>query len=245
MGYAAVSDAPRGFPSPILPAHNRHQVEALLPTRPPTRGVPWSIPSWQHLLCCLLCVWFGGWCQQRTDRRRCRPQYEPPHGGPAITSREPRVNDRIRAREVRLVDPDGGRSASSRSKKPAGLPISLVSISSRSPPDARPPVVRMMDYGKYKYEQSVKAREARKKQTRTVIKEVQFRPKISSNDFDVKRKRVERFLGEGDKVKVTMRFRGREVTHPEIGREILAAARRRRRRPRQSSRRCPDSRAGR
>lgn len=79
----------------------------------------------------------------------------------------------------------------------------------------------MMDYGKYKYEQSVRAREARKKQTRTVIKEVQFRPKISSNDFDVKRKRVERFLGDGDKVKVTMRFRGREVTHPELGRVIL------------------------
>jgi len=87
--------------------------------------------------------------------------------------------------------------------------------------DARPPVVRMMDYGKYKYEQSVRAREARKSQTRTVIKEVQFRPKIGKSDFDVKRKRVERFLGEGDKVKVTMRFRGREVTHPQIGKAIL------------------------
>ncbi len=97
------------------------------------------------------------------------------------------------------------------------LGLDLVEVAA----NARPPVVRMMDYGKYKYEQSVKAREARKKQSRTVIKEVQFRPKISSNDFDVKRRRVERFLGEGDKVKVTMRFRGREVTHPEIGREIL------------------------
>ena len=79
----------------------------------------------------------------------------------------------------------------------------------------------MMDYGKFKYEASVRAREARKKQTRTVIKEVQFRPKIGQSDFEVKRKRVVRFLGEGDKVKVTMRFRGREVTHPEIGRDIL------------------------
>ena len=87
--------------------------------------------------------------------------------------------------------------------------------------EARPPVVRMMDYGKYKYEQSVRAREARKNQTRTVIKEVQFRPKIGKSDFDVKRRRVERFLGLGDKVKVTMRFRGREVTHPEIGQAIL------------------------
>lgn len=97
------------------------------------------------------------------------------------------------------------------------LGLDLVEVAA----DARPPVVRMMDYGKYKYEQSVRAREARKKQTRTVIKEVQFRPKISSNDFDVKRRQVERFLDEGDKVKVTMRFRGREVTHPELGRDIL------------------------
>jgi translation initiation factor IF-3 len=79
----------------------------------------------------------------------------------------------------------------------------------------------MMDYGKYKYEQSVRAREARKNQTRTVIKEVQFRPKIGKSDFDVKRRRVQKFLGEGHKVKVTMRFRGRENTHPEIGRAIL------------------------
>jgi translation initiation factor IF-3 len=82
-----------------------------------------------------------------------------------------------------------------------------------------------MDYGKFKYEQSVKAREARKKQTRTVIKEVQFRPKIGASDFEVKRRRVVRFLQDNDKVKVTMRFRGREVTHPEIGTEILSRLR--------------------
>ncbi len=97
------------------------------------------------------------------------------------------------------------------------LELDLVEVA----PDARPPVVRLMDYGKFKYEQSVKAREARKKQTRTVVKEVQFRPKIGASDFEVKRKRVVRFLQENDKVKVTMRFRGREVTHPEIGNEIL------------------------
>ena len=142
-------------------------------------------------------------------------------GGTSITSKEPRVNDRIRAHEVRLVDPDGGQIGLKSIEEARWLAdqlgLDLVEVA----PDAHPPVVRMMDYGKYKYEQSVRAREARKKQTRTVIKEVQFRPKISSNDFDVKRKRVERFLGEGDKVKVTMRFRGREVTHPELGREIL------------------------
>jgi translation initiation factor IF-3 len=79
----------------------------------------------------------------------------------------------------------------------------------------------MMDYGKYKYDQSVKAREARKSQTRTVIKEVQFRPKIGKSDYEVKRKRVVKFLREGDKVKCTMRFRGREVAHPELGRALL------------------------
>jgi translation initiation factor IF-3 len=88
-------------------------------------------------------------------------------------------------------------------------------------PDARPPVVRMMDYGKFKYDQSVKAREARKNQTRNVIKEVQFRPKIGTSDFDVKKKRVIKFLRQGDKVKCTMRFRGREVAHPELGKDIL------------------------
>jgi translation initiation factor IF-3 len=120
-----------------------------------------------------------------------------------------------------LVDPNGGQIGVKSIEEARWLAdqlgLDLVEVAA----DARPPVVRMMDYGKYKYEQSVRAREARKKQTRTVIKEVQFRPKISSNDFDVKRKRVERFLDEGDKVKVTMRFRGREVTHPELGREIL------------------------
>jgi len=141
-------------------------------------------------------------------------------GGPPIS--EPRVNDKIRVREVRLVDPDGGQIGIKSIEEARWLAnqlgLDLVEVA----PDARPPVVRLMDYGKFKYEQSVKAREARKKQTRTVIKEVQFRPKIGAGDFEVKRKRVERFLRDHDKVKVTMRFRGREVTHPEIGREILA-----------------------
>ena len=97
------------------------------------------------------------------------------------------------------------------------LGLDLVEVA----PDARPPVVRLMDYGKYKYEQSVKAREARKNSSKTVVKEVQFRPKIGAGDFEVKRQRVEKFLRHGDKVKVTMRFRGREVTHPEIGNQIL------------------------
>jgi len=138
-----------------------------------------------------------------------------------LISKEPRVNEKIRAREVRLVDPDGGQIGIKGIDEARWLAdqlgLDLVEVAA----DSRPPVVRMMDYGKFKYEASVRAREARKKQTRTVIKEVQFRPKIGQSDFEVKRKRVVRFLGEGDKVKVTMRFRGREVTHPEIGRDIL------------------------
>ncbi len=131
------------------------------------------------------------------------------------------MNEKIRAKEVRLVDPSGGQVGIKGIDEARWLAdqlgLDLVEVA----PEARPPVVRLMDYGKFKYEASVKAREARKNQTRTVIKEVQFRPKIASSDFDVKRKRVEKFLRNGDKVKVVMRFRGREVTHPELGRDIL------------------------
>jgi len=131
------------------------------------------------------------------------------------------VNERIRVKRVRLIAPDGGQIGEKDIDEArwlaAQLGLDLVEVA----PDARPPVVRMMDYGKYKYDQSVKAREARKNQTRTVIKEVQFRPKIGTSDFEVKKERVVKFLRHGDKVKCTMRFRGREVAHPELGRDIL------------------------
>ena len=134
---------------------------------------------------------------------------------------EPRVNERIRVKRVRLIAPDGAQIGEKDIDEArwlaAQLGLDLVEVA----PDARPPVVRMMDYGKYKYDQSVKAREARKNQIRTVIKEVQFRPKIGKSDFDVKKKRVVKFLRAGDKVKCSMRFRGREVAHPELGRAIL------------------------
>lgn len=97
------------------------------------------------------------------------------------------------------------------------LGLDLVEVA----PDAKPPVCRMMDYGKYKYELSVRQREARKKQTRTVVKEVKFRPKTDDNDYDWKKRRVIEFLGEGDKVKITMMFRGRELSHPELGAKVL------------------------
>jgi translation initiation factor IF-3 len=136
-------------------------------------------------------------------------------------AQELRVNDRIRAREVRLVSPDGAqigvRTLEEAQWLASQLGLDLVEVA----PDAMPPVCRLMDYGKFKYEASVRQREARKKQTRTVIKEVKFRPKIDNHDYDVKRRRVIEFLEEGDKVRVTMMFRGREVTHPEIGERIL------------------------
>ncbi len=122
---------------------------------------------------------------------------------------------------MRLIAPDGGQIGEKDIDEARWLAkqlgLDLVEVA----PDARPPVVRLMDYGKFKYDQSVKAREARKNQTRTVIKEVQFRPKIGTSDFEVKRKRVVKFLRQGDKVKCTMRFRGREMAHPELGRDIL------------------------
>ena len=88
--------------------------------------------------------------------------------------------------------------------------------------DARPPVVKMMDYGKYRYEAARAAREARKKQHTIKVKEVKFRPGIEEHDYEFKGGHARRFLDEGNKVKLTMRFRGRQVTHPEIGLEVLA-----------------------
>ncbi len=131
------------------------------------------------------------------------------------------MNDKIRAREVRVVAPDGSQVGVLKVEEAQYLAnqlgLDLVEVA----PDAKPPVCRMMDYGKYKYELSVRSREARKKQTRTVIKEVKFRPKTDDNDYNWKKRRVVEFLGEGDKVKITMMFRGRELSHPELGAKIL------------------------
>ena len=95
--------------------------------------------------------------------------------------------------------------------------LDLVEIS----PNASPPVCKIMDFGKYKYEQQKKAAEAKKKQKIIEIKEVKFRPNIDTHDYDVKMRSVHKFLGEGDKVKVTLRFRGREMAHVELGRDLL------------------------
>jgi translation initiation factor IF-3 len=99
--------------------------------------------------------------------------------------------------------------------------LDLVEIS----PNAEPPVCKILDYGKYKYEQQKKRAEARKKQKTIEIKEIQMRPGIDENDFQVKRRAIQRFIEEGDKVKVSMRFRGREMSHQEIGMEVLTRLR--------------------
>ncbi|HSJ28714.1 MAG TPA: translation initiation factor IF-3 [Acidimicrobiia bacterium] len=131
------------------------------------------------------------------------------------------MNGYIRAQEVRVVAPDGSQIGVKKLSEALWLAeqldLDLVEVA----PNARPPVCKIMDYGKYKYEQSVRDREARKKQTRTVIKETRLTPRIADHDFDMQARRTAEWLSEGDKVKVTVRFRGRERERPEFGREVL------------------------
>jgi len=125
------------------------------------------------------------------------------------------VNEQINAREVLVVDADGTQLGVMKTSEALKLAqekrMDLVNVA----PAAKPPVCRLMDYGKFKYEQSKKDREARKNQKVTTIKEVKLRPNIDKHDFDVKAKRSKKFLENGDKIKVTVMFRGREITHPE------------------------------
>ncbi|MCP3854682.1 MAG: translation initiation factor IF-3 [Actinomycetia bacterium] len=131
------------------------------------------------------------------------------------------MNDRIRAREVRLVAPDGEqigiRPLPQALAMARDLDLDLVEVADK----ANPPVCRIMDYGKYKYETAQRAKESRKKATNVVIKEMKYRPKIGIGDFNTKTRKVEHFLDEGHKVKITIMFRGREVHHPELGKKIL------------------------
>ena len=131
------------------------------------------------------------------------------------------MNGAIRAKEVRVVAPDGEQIGVKKLNEALWLAeqldLDLVEVA----PNARPPVCRLMDYGRYKYEQSVKQREARKKQTRTTIKELRMRVRIGEHDFDITRRKAQDFLEDNDKVKVTIRFRGRERERPEFGRELM------------------------
>jgi translation initiation factor IF-3 len=140
-------------------------------------------------------------------------------GGPITT--EPRVNEQIRAREVRLVGPEGEQVGIVPLERAlqlaADVDLDLVEVA----PLARPPVCKLMDFGKFKYESALKAREARRNQQQTVIKEMKLRPKIDPHDYETKKGHVVRFLKAGDKVKVTIMFRGREQSRPELGFRLL------------------------
>src|SRR5437588_1556773 len=132
-----------------------------------------------------------------------------------------RINDRIRVPEVRLIGEDGNQIGVVKTEEALAYAqerdLDLVEVA----PEARPPVCRVLDYSKYKYEQAQKQKAARKRQQQITIREIKFRPKIAQKDYDTKKGHVARFLRNKDKVKITIMFRGREVTHPERGTALL------------------------
>jgi translation initiation factor IF-3 len=133
----------------------------------------------------------------------------------------PRINEEIRVREVQLIDQDGNNLGATDIQVALGKAqeagLDLVEIA----PNSTPPVCKILDYGKYKYQAQKKAAEARKKQKVVEVKEIKIRPMIDDHDYDVKMRSMRRFFEEGDKVKVTLRFRGREMAHQEIGLQLL------------------------
>ncbi|MEO8402268.1 MAG: translation initiation factor IF-3 [Gammaproteobacteria bacterium] len=135
--------------------------------------------------------------------------------------KKPRINEEIRVPEVRLIDAEGNQLGvvssreARRISEEAGL--DLVEIS----PDAKPPVCRIMNFGKFTYQQSKRKAAAKKKQKQVHLKEVKLRPGTEEADYQVKLRNIERFLADGDKAKVTLRFRGREMTHPELGLQLM------------------------
>ncbi len=160
------------------------------------------------------------WHSQSNNRRTCTIARRP-HNAPPQRDTGPRVNDRIRVAEIRLIGQNGENVGVVTPERGLALAeeagLDLVEIS----PNAVPPVCKIMDFGKFKYETQKKEAEARKNQKTFEIKEVKFRPNTDTNDYDVKMRNVLRFLETGDKVKVTLRFRGREMAHQELGRELL------------------------
>ncbi len=132
-----------------------------------------------------------------------------------------RINEQIRVREVRLIDDEGEKNGIIATREALELAkernLDLVEVS----PNANPPVCKILDFGKYRYEQEKRLRDSRKNQKQLKIKEIRMQPKIGSGDLDTKAKHVQEFLDEGDKVKVTIRFRGRELAHTELGYDVL------------------------
>jgi len=141
-------------------------------------------------------------------------------GGKQLISKDWRINEDIRVREVRLVSDDGEQLGIVPVREALGIALEkgldLVEVA----PSAQPPVCRLMDYGKFKFEQNKREKEARKKQKIISVKEVKMRPNIEEHDFQVKAKNARKFLSGGDKVKLTIMFRGREITHPELGEKL-------------------------
>jgi translation initiation factor IF-3 len=140
---------------------------------------------------------------------------------PTVQKDGPRVNDEIRSREVQLIDQEGINHGVREFREAFALAqevgLDLVEIS----PNSVPPVCKIMDHGKYKFQAQKKAAEARKKQKVVEIKEIKLRPMIDDHDYDVKMRSMKRFFEEGDKVKITLRFRGREMAHQELGAKLL------------------------
>ncbi|MEO7836942.1 MAG: translation initiation factor IF-3 [Acidimicrobiales bacterium] len=151
----------------------------------------------------------------------CHAEHEEPPIATPPANNEPRINDRIRAREVRLVGADGSQIGIKPLPEALAMAreqdLDLVEVAAM----ANPPVCRIMDYGKFKYEAAQQAKESRSKSVAVAIKEMKYRPKIGIGDFRTKTNQVEKFLGQGHKVKVTIMFRGREMQHPELGQKIL------------------------
>ena len=139
-----------------------------------------------------------------------------------LIARDVRINREIRAKEVRVIDPEGKQlgilPVFEALRLATNYELDLVEVS----PKSEPPVCRIMDYGKFKYQQSKKAHDAKKKQAVVHIKEVKMRPKTEEHDFQFKLRHIERFLKEGNKTKVTIVFRGRELAHPDLGRNMLS-----------------------
>jgi len=147
---------------------------------------------------------------------RKRPKVPPKPAAP-----EPRINERIRVPEVRLIDEDGRQVGIIKTSEAIAMArqreVDLVEVAAQ----AQPPVARLMDFGRFKYEQSKKDREAKKHQVKTQLREVRMKPKIDDHDIDFKTRTAAKLLKQGDKVKVTVMFRGREITHPQIGKNLL------------------------
>ena len=132
-----------------------------------------------------------------------------------------RVNDRIRVEQIRLIDNEGNQRGVTATRDALALARSLDLDLVEIAPTANPPVCRIMDYGKFKFDEAQKAKESRRKTLNVGVKEMKYRPKIGDQDFSTKTRMVERFLNEGHKVKITIMFRGRESAHPELGKKIL------------------------